>query len=113
MVCRAKKKVVQEGDGSDGIIIDPLEDLDISVQSYDINHEAYIYFDQAGNRVWTKGYFNNKKKGEPSVEVTRQMAIKFIHGEISQEVWLSRYYPKQMTAYKKAIQAAKKQFIGY
>lgn len=111
---RAKKKVIQEGDGlQGGLEVDPLEELNIQAQSYDVAHQAFIYFDNTGERVWTKGYFNNSEKGEKSIEITRPIAIKFIKGELSQDAMLSRYYPKQMTAYKKAINAAREQFLKY
>lgn len=115
MVCRAKKKVISEGDVDDGQVetVDPLEDLEIYSQSYDIAHQAFIYFNQSGERQWTKGYFNNNDKGEKSVEISREMAIKFIHGKISEDAWLSRFYPKQMAAYKKAIASAKQMFLKY
>lgn len=41
------------------------------------------------------------------------MAIKLTQGEITQDAWLSRYFPKQMAAYRQAIEGAKKQFIDY
>ena len=95
------------------LTVDPLQELHTDVQSFDISHKAYLYFNQSGDRCWTKGYFNGHPKGEKSVEVTRDMAIKLIHGEITQDSWLSRYFPKQMAAYRQAIEGAKKQFIDY
>lgn len=41
------------------------------------------------------------------------MAIKLTQGEITQDAWLSRYFPKQMAAYRQAIEGVKKQFIDY
>ena len=93
--------------------MDPLKELQTDIQSFDISHRAFLYYKQSGDRVWTKGYFNNRPKGEKSVEVTRDMAIKLTQGEITQDAWLSRYFPKQMAAYRQAIEGAKKQFIDY
>lgn len=93
--------------------VDPLANMDVFVQDFDVQHKAYVYFDQSGQRCWTKAYFDNKQKGEKSVEITRDMAIKLIHGEITQDSWLARYFPKQMAAYRQAIDAAKKQFLSY
>ena len=71
-----------------------------------------MYFDRSGTRCWTKAWFNGKEKGEKSIEITRQLAIKFINDEISMDDWLSRYYPKQMTVYHKAIAQARNQLLG-
>ena len=48
--------------------MDPLADLDITVQSFDIPRTVSVYPDQAGVRWWTKAWFNNRKDGEASVE---------------------------------------------
>ena len=44
--------------------MDPLADLDITVQSFDIPRTVSVYPDQAGVRWWTKAWFNNRKDGE-------------------------------------------------
>lgn len=94
-------------------MVDPLSDLSIEVESYDIKHEAYVYFDTSGRRCWTKAWFNAREKGENAIEITRLQAIKFINDEISEEDWLSRFYPKQMTVYHKAIEQARQQLLGF
>ena len=110
-------------------MVDPLSDLSIEVESYDIKHEAYVYFDTSGRRCWTKAWFNTlslhdalpiskawfngREKGENAIEITRLQAIKFINDEISEEDWLSRFYPKQMTVYHKAIEQARQQLLGF
>ena len=94
-------------------MVDPLSDLSIEVESYDIKHEAYVYFDTSGRRCWTKAWFNGRDKGENASEITRLQAIKFINDEISEEDWLSRFYPKQMTVYHKAIEQARQQLLGF
>lgn len=42
--------------------VDPLSDLEIEVQSYDIQRVASVYFDRSGTRCWTKAWFNGKEK---------------------------------------------------
>ena len=62
--------------------MDPLADLDIIVQSFDIPRTVSVYPDQAGVRWWTKAWFNNRKDGEASVEISRQNAILFIRNQV-------------------------------
>lgn len=93
--------------------VDPLSDLQIDVLSYDIEREASVYFDTSGTRCWTKAWFNGREKGERAIEISRQLALKFISDEISLNDWLSRFYPKQMTAYNKAIEQARLQLLSY
>ena len=40
------------------------------------------------------------------------MAIKFNKNEISRDVWLSRFFPKQMQNVRKAVSEAKMQVFG-
>lgn len=96
----------------DGYIIDPLANMYAEIKSYDIQREASIYYDTTGQRVWTKAWFNGREKGEASIEITRDMAIKFTNNEITRDVWLSRYYPKQMQNVKKAVAEARMQAFG-
>lgn len=95
------------------MIEDPLADLAINVGSYDVEREASVYFDTSGMRCWTKAWFNGREKGEKSIEITRQQAIQFINNQISMDDWLLRFYPKQMTAYHKAIEQARQQILGF
>lgn len=95
------------------MIADPLADMAINVGSYDVEREASVYPDRAGLRWWTKAWFNGREKGEKSIEITRQQAIQFINDNISMDDWLSRFYPKQMTAYHKAIEQARQQILGF
>ena len=69
--------------------MDPLEDLDIVVQSFDIPRTVSVYPDQAGIRWWTKAWFNNRKDGEASVEISRQSAILFIRNQVEKDEWPS------------------------
>ena len=46
------------------------------------------------------------------IEITRQLAMKFFNDEMSMDEWLSRFYPKQMTVYHKAISLARSQLLG-
>lgn len=68
---RRAKKAVLQGDGGQLLTVDPLKELQTDIQSFDISHRAFLYYNQSGDRVWTKGYFNNRPKGEKSVEVTQ------------------------------------------
>ena len=96
----------------DGLIVDPLSDIQPDIRSYDIKRVASIYFDTSGSRVWTKAWFNGSEKGENAIEINRDMAIKFNKNEISRDVWLSRFFPKQMQNVRKAVSEAKMQVFG-
>jgi hypothetical protein len=91
---------------------DPLKDLEIDIQSYDVERTASVYYDNQGIRCWTKAWFNGREKGENAIEITRQLAMKFFNDEMSMDEWLSRFYPKQMTVYYKAISQARSQLLG-
>lgn len=108
---KVKKKLLDKV-SEDGLTVDPLANLDIDIQTYDVQRTASVYFDRSGTRCWTKSWFNGKEKGEKSIEITRQLAIKFINDEINMDDWLSRFYPKQMTVYHKAIAQARNQLLG-
>ena len=92
-------------------MVDPLSDLSIEVESYDIKHEAYVYFDTSGRRCWTKAWFNGKEEGEPSVEIEERMAVQFIHRQVDKDEWLEEHYPKQMEIYHNAIEQTKEQIL--
>lgn len=108
-----QQKKLSNQAAEDGLIADPLADMAINVGSYDVEREASVYFDSSGMRCWTKAWFNGRDKGEKSIEITRQQAIQFINHQISMDDWLSRFYPKQMTAYHKAIEQARQQILGF
>ena len=72
-----------------------------------------MYFDNSGTRCWTKAWFNGREKGEKAIEITRQLALKFISDQIGLNDWLSRYYPKQMSVYYKAIEQARQQILSF
>ena len=91
---------------------DPLEGLDIDIHSYDISRESSVYFDSTGTRCWTKAWFNGREKGEKAIEISRQLAVKFINDEMLLDEWLARFYPKQMIVCRKAIEQARKQLLG-
>lgn len=91
--------------------MDPLADLDIVVQSFDIPRTVSVYPDQAGIRWWTKAWFNNRKDGEASVEITRQKAIDFIRDKVEKDAWLEEHFPKQMEVYHNAIQLTREQLL--
>ena len=91
--------------------MDPLADLDIVVQSFDIPRTVSVYPDQAGIRWWTKAWFNNRKDGEASVEITRQKAIEFIRDNVEKDAGLEAHFPKQMEVYHNAIQQTREQLL--
>ena len=106
-----KKKLHDEAIKTSGII-DPLEELDIDVQSFDIPRLVSVYPDRAGVRWWTKAWFNNREEGECSVEIELQQAILFIHDRIEKDSWLEEYFPKQMEVYHQAIEQTREQILG-
>lgn len=91
---------------------DPLANMIIDAQSYDIDRTASIYFNTSGTKSWTKAWFNGRKEGENAIEITRQQAIQFHNNEIDLDGWLSRFYPKQNSVYHKAIEQARSQLLG-
>lgn len=109
---KERRKSFSEGMVKDGLLVDPLQDLQADIRSYDIQREASIYFNTSGERVWTKSWFNGSEKGEPAIEITRDMAIKFKNNEITRDTWLGRYYPKQMQNVKRAVTEARMQAFG-
>lgn len=93
-------------------MIDPLENLQIDVQSYDLKRACSVYCDNAGEKWWTTAWFNGREKEEQSIEISRRLAIEFIQNRISKDDWLMRFYPKQMNSYFNAIEQARKQVLG-
>ena len=79
-------------------MIDPLAGLQVDVKSFDVGRIASVYFDSEGNRCWTKAWFNGREKGEPAIE--------------SKDSWLTRFWPKQMSVYHKAIEQTRQQLLG-
>ena len=108
----SQKKKFLEAASDDIRYIDPLQNLSIIVRSFDVPRIASVYPDNAGIRWWTKAWFNNRENGEDVIEISREMAIKFIQGEIGKDAWLERYYPKQMSIYHNAIEMTRKQLLG-
>ena len=92
-------------------MVDPLTDLEIDVQSFDIPRLVTVYPDKAGMRWWTKAWFNNREEGEASVEISRQVAVKFIQNLIDKDTMLEEYFPKQMEVYHHAIEQTKEQLL--
>lgn len=93
-------------------MVDPLATLQINVQSYDVRRVASVYFNRDGTKAWTKAWFNDREKGEPSIEISRKMAMEFTNNRISKDDWLTRFYPKQMSVYHKAIEQTRQQLLG-
>ncbi len=93
-------------------MIDPLDTLQVDVQSYDVKRIASVYSDNVGEKWWTKAWFNGREKGEPAKEISRSLAISFIRDMITKDDWLSRFYPQQMESYYKAIDQTRRQLLG-
>lgn len=105
-----KKKTAEQAVATCGMV-DPLTDLEIDVQSFDIPRLVTVYPDKAGMRWWTKAWFNNREEGEASVEISRQVAVKFIQNLIDKDTMLEEYFPKQMEVYHHAIEQTKEQLL--
>ena len=106
-----KKKAYDEAVASSGLI-DPLAELEIDIQSFDIPRLVSVYPDRSGIRWWTKAWFNNSETGEAAIEIDRQLAIKFINENIEKDEWLEHYFPKQMEVYHNAIEQTKEQILN-
>lgn len=87
--------------------------MEATFNSYDIERVVSIYADNSGERWWTKAWFNGREKGELSVEINRKLAIAFIKDEIKKDEWLSRFFPKQMTAIIKSLETTRNQLLAY
>jgi hypothetical protein len=107
----SKKKAQDRAIATSGIV-DPLADLDIDVQSFDIPRLVSVYPDKSGHRWWTKAWFNNSEKGEAAIEIERSLAIKFINDNIEKDEWLEEYFPKQMEVYHNAIEQTREQILN-
>ena len=77
----------------------------------DIQRMVSVYPDRAGVRWWTKAWFNGRKKGERAIEITRAMAIKFIHDQAEKDEWLEEYFPKQMQVLHQALEQTREQVL--
>ena len=85
--------------------------MDFDIQSFDIPRLVSVYPDRALIRWWTKLWINNREECEPSVEITREQAIKFIWDNIDKDEWLEQYFPEQMKMYHNAIAQTREQLI--
>lgn len=72
-------------------------------ESFGVKRIASIYPDNAGTRWWTKSWFNGREVGEPAIEISQRLAAAFIRGDYTRDEWLSRFYPKQMSICRNAI----------
>ena len=107
-----EKKKAQELAIATSGLIDPLAELDIDVQSFDIPRMVSVYPDKSGIRWWTKAWFNGSEKGEAAIEIERELAIKFINENIEKDEWLEEYFPKQMEVYHNAIEQTREQLLN-
>ena len=106
------EKKAQEHTYSKQYFIDPLAELDIDVQSFDIPRMVSVFPDKSGIRWWTKAWFNGSEKGEAAIEIERELAIKFINENIEKDEWLEEYFPKQMEVYHNAIEQTREQLLN-
>lgn len=106
-----EKKAEDRAIASSGLI-DPLAELEIDVQSFDIPRLVSVYPDKSGIRWWTKAWFNNSEAGEAAIEIDRMLAIKFINDNVDKDEWLEEYFPKQMEVYHHAIEQTKEQILN-
>lgn len=106
-----KKKAEERANSTSGMI-DPLEELEIDMQSFDIPRVVSVYPDRSGIRWWTKAWFNNNEVGESAIEIDRQLAIRFINDLIEKDDWLEEYFPKQMEVYHHAIEQTKEKILS-
>jgi len=107
---KRKKKVEDEALEEQGII-DPLANLEIDMQCFDIPRLLSVYSDQGGINWWAKAWFNNRSDGEAAVSISKETALQFWHDEIEKETMLEEYFPKPMQAYHQAIEQTKQQLI--
>lgn len=94
------------------MMVDPLADLEIEAEAYDVKRIASLYFDSEGKKSWTKAWFNNREKGEPAIEVPRRLAVSFVNDTLSRDQWLSQFFPKQMQICKNAVEQTRHQLLG-
>ena len=106
-----KKKAHELAIATSGLI-DPLAELDIDVQSFDIPRMVSVYPYKSGIRWWTKAWFNGSEKGEAAIEIERERAIKVIKENIEKDEWLEEYFPKQMEVYHNAIEQTREQLLN-
>lgn len=91
--------------------MDPLSDLSIDVQSFDIPRLVTVYPDNAQLRWWVKSWWNGSEDGEMAVEIEERVALEFLMRKLSKEHMLNEYYPKQVEMYKSAIAQAKETLL--
>lgn len=92
--------------------VDPLKNLKVSSENYDIHRKASIYYNSDASMAWTKAWFNDRDKPEEAVPVSVSMAWALRTGKISLDEWLTRYFPKQMDVYNKVMDETRKQLLG-
>lgn len=85
--------------------------LDIDVQTFDIPRLLSVYPDKAHLRWWVKSWFNQSETGEPSVEIDRSTAVRWINRLVGKDEILNEYFPQQMEAYRHAIEQTKEQLL--
>ena len=86
--------------------------FEIDIQSFDIQRTVSVYPDRDGIVWWTKAWFNGRKKGERAIEISRALAIKFIHDDIQKDEWLEEFFPKQMEVLHAALAQTREQVIN-
>ncbi len=84
----------------------------MDIQTFDIPRLVTVYPDKSGIRWWTKCWFNRREEGEAAVEITRELAIRFMANNVEKDAWLEEYYPEQMKVYHQAIEQTRQQLLG-
>lgn len=108
----AKKKLADAVSATGGVT-DPLADMEVDAEAFDVKRIASIYASRDGERWWTKAWFNGREKGEPAKEVTsRQLIISFVKGRINRDQWLTQFYPKQMQICNNAVEKTRQQLLS-
>ncbi|MEL4865042.1 hypothetical protein AAEU38_13225 [Bacteroides thetaiotaomicron] len=88
-----------------------MADFELDMTTIDIQRMVSVYPDKDGRIWWTKAWFNGRKKGERAIEITRAMAIKFIHDQAEKDEWLEEYFPKQMQVLHQALEQTREQVL--
>lgn len=95
------------------MIVDPLQDMSITSQRYDVQREGYIYYSKNATTAWISAFFNGRDKPERPVAIPISMAKEVLSGLIPQDEWLTRFFPKQMSICQKAIDESRRRLLGF
>ena len=94
------------------MIVDPLENMSVSSQCYDVQRKSYITYSNGATMAWLNAFFNGKEHPD-RVPVTIEMAWDILNGDIPRDEWLNRFFPKQMAICQKAIEESRMRLLGF